>query len=168
MTKAIFCGLFLLMLPASGSSAVDGSPKIDDLYGTWRLVRYQRTVVATGEAIDEFGKAPKGFLSYGRDGRMLGLIVKDGRQKPPDLTKVTDQERAELERSMISYGGTFTVNGNTVTHHVDISWNETWTGTEQVRNFKIEGRTLTISTNPQPHPIDGRVSISHLVFEKVE
>jgi len=60
------------------------------------LVSFTQTIVATGETIDIFGKAPRGFMNYGRDGRRMPLIVKDERPRPADLAKMTDQERAEL------------------------------------------------------------------------
>ena len=51
---------------------------------------------------------------------------------------------------------------------VDASWNEAWTGTDQVRFYKLEGDTLTITTAPMKHPADGSEGISVLVFEKVK
>ena len=62
----------------------------EELYGTWRLVSFVSQFVATGEKVDNFGKAPRGFLSYGRDGRMSAILVKDERPKPTDLAKVTN------------------------------------------------------------------------------
>jgi hypothetical protein len=141
---------------------------VEDLYGTWRLVSFTQEVVATGEKTDLFGKAPHGFLSYSRDGRMSAILVKDGRRKPPDLAKMTNEDRVELFKTVIAYGGTFTFDGKTVTHHVDISWNENWTGTAQVRNIKLEGDKLYISTNPLPSTVDGRPVIGVLVWEKVK
>jgi hypothetical protein len=47
---------------------------------------------------------------------MMLLIVKDERPKPADFSNMTDQERAELFKTMISYGGTYTFNGKPVTH----------------------------------------------------
>lgn len=38
----------------------------------------------------------------------------------------------------------------TITHHVDISWNQVWTGTDQVRDVKFEGRKLILSTSSPP------------------
>ena len=140
----------------------------EELYGTWRLVSFVSQVVATGEKIDTFGKAPRGFLSYSRDGRMSAILVKDDRPKPTDLAKVTNEERVELFKTVIAYGGTFSVAGNVVTHQVDISWNENWTGTSQIRNIKLDGRKLYISTNPQPSITDGRPVIGILEWEKVE
>jgi hypothetical protein len=75
---------------------------------------------------------------------------------------------AHLNKTMAAYGGTYTFNGTTITHHVDISWNQIWTGTDQVRNIKFDGRKLILSTNPQPRPQDGKVAISILTWEKLE
>jgi len=163
MTKLVGIGLLVVLTSFSVWAAGE-----EDLYGTWRLVSFTTEVVATGEKTDVFGKAPRGFLSYSRDGRMLAILVKAERPKPPDLAKMKDEERVELFRTVIAYGGTFTVDGKTVTHHVDISWNENWTGTAQVRIVKLEGDKLYISTNPQPSPIDGRPVIGVLAWEKVK
>ena len=148
-------GALIFLMPCGAWAA--GS---EELYGTWRLVSFVSQVVATGEKTDYFGKAPRGFLSYSRDGRMSALLVKDERPKPTDLAKVTNEERLELFKTMIAYGGTFSVAGNVVTHQVDISWNGNWTGTSQIRNFKLDGRKLYISTNPQPGITDGKPVIA--------
>ena len=153
-----------LVLLTSFSSVAAGG---EELYGTWRLVSFTSQDVATGVKTDSFGKAPRGFLSYARDGRMSALLVKDERPKPTDLAKVKNEERVELFKTMIAYGGTFSVDGNIVTHHVDISWNENWTGSSQVRNIKLVGRKLYITTNPQPGLSDGKPAIGVLEWEKV-
>jgi hypothetical protein len=51
---------------------------------------------------------------------------------------------------------------------VDISWNEAWTGTDQVRFYKLDGNILTITTAPNKSPIDGREGRGVLVWEKVK
>jgi len=163
MTKLIGIGLLVALTSFSVWAAGE-----EDLYGTWRLVSYTQEIVATGEKIDIFGKAPRGFLSYSRDGRMSAILAKDERPKPTDLAKVTNEERVELFKTVIAYGGTFKFDGKTVTHHLDISWNETWTGTAQVRNVRLEGDKLYISTNPIPRPEDGKVVIGVLAWEKVK
>ena len=52
-----------------------------------------------------------------------------------------------------------------VTHHVDISWNEKFTGGEQKRHFKLDGNRLTLSTPQSPDPIDGKMSVRRLAWE---
>ena len=68
---------------------------------------------------------------------------------------------------MISYAGTYTMDAEKVIHHVDISWNQIWTGTDQVRFYKLEGNILTITSAPNRNPVDGREGRSILVWEKV-
>jgi Lipocalin-like domain len=148
-------------------TSVKADAQVDQLYGTWRLLSWTRQVVATGESVDSFGKAPNGFLTYGRDGRMSAIIVRANRLRPADLAKLTDQERAELYKTMVAYAGTFKVDGARVIHNVDISWSENWTGTAQVRNFRIDGRKLIISVDPQVG-VDGQKVTSVLMWEKVE
>lgn len=142
--------------------------QVEEFYGTWRLVSFTREVVDTGARTDIFGKAPSGFLTYSRDGRFLAILVKENRPKPADLAKLTDAERAELFKSLIAYGGTFTVEGNRLVHNVDISWNENWTGTAQRRTFRIEGRRLTISTDPAVSGLDGKRVTAVLMWEKIQ
>ncbi len=160
-----FVGIGLLVVLMSISVWATGE---EDLYGSWRLVSFTLEVIATGEKTDVFGKAPGGFLSYSRDGRMSAILVKGERPKPADLAKMTDEERVELFKTVIAYAGTFRFDGQAVTHHIDTSWNENWTGTAQVRNAKLEGDKLYISTDPQPSPIDGRPCIGVLTWEKVK
>jgi len=163
--KAIsfLAGFFLVLLISTTILAAD-----EQFYGTWRLVSFTRTVLATGETTDIYGKSPRGFINYGRDGRMLVLIVSDKRPKPPDLAKMTDQERVELFKTTIAYGGTYTYDGKTITHHVDISWNENWTGTDVVREVKFDGNKLMLSTRPAPASTDGKLVTAVLTWERVQ
>ena len=157
--------LFTLLFVAS-ASALAMPP--ENLYGTWRLVSYTRTLVATGERTEIYGPNPMGYLSYSPDGRMFAMLGDPSRPKPSDLAKVTDEERLKLYRTFTAYAGTFTLKGSTVTHHVDISLNQTWTGSDQVRHIAIEGDTLVIRLGPQPSPVDGRVNVSELKWMKVK
>jgi len=165
LSKAIsfLAGFSLLLFIAVPTLAGE-----EQMYGTWRLVSFKRTILATGETTDIFGKSPHGFINYGRDGRMLPLFVSDKRPKPTDLGKMTDQERVELFKTTIAYGGTYTYDGKTITHHVDVSWNENWTGTDLVREVKFDGTRLILSTVPAPSAIDGKLVTSVLTWERVQ
>lgn len=81
---------------------------------------------------------------------------------------MTDQERVELFKTTVAYGGTYNYDGKTVTHHIDISWNENWTGTDAVREVKLDGNKLMLSTVPTPSPLDGRLAIGVLIWERVK
>ncbi len=162
-------GLLQSALLACRTASVESSGRAaDSLVGTWRLVSYTRTLLDTGETSDIFGKSPSGYITYGADGHMQVILVKEGRPKPSDLQTLNDAERATLFKSMAAYAGTYSFDGKTVTHHVEVSWNENWTGTDQRRDVQVEGNRVTLTTHPAPNSSDGKMGVSRLVWERVE
>ena len=137
------------------------------LLGTWKLNSVVRELLSTGEKHSLLGEHPSGYTGYSPDGRMYAIITADKRLTPHDVAP-TDEERVKLHRTMVAYAGTYSVEGEKVTHHVDISWNQAWNGTDLIRFYKLEGNTLTIKTAPAKSPIDGREGQVVLVWEKVK
>jgi hypothetical protein len=138
----------------------------DRLIGTWTMVSSVREEIPSGEKSDTFGPNPHGFITYGPDGRMSAIITRRDR-KPPDGGRATPAEAEALFRSMMSYAGTYTFDGKEVTHHVDISWNESFTGGKQKRFVAFEGNRLKLSTPQSLDPIDGKMSVRTMTWEKV-
>ena len=138
---------------------------VEALYGTWKLVSWTRRLVDTGETVEAFGRMPRALLHYSRDGHVFWVMSAESRAKPGDLTKLSEADRAKLYDTMVAYAGTFTFDGGAATHHVEVAWNEIWTGTAQVRNLRFEGDRLIMTTNPQPG-IDGRRSASVFVWQR--
>jgi len=147
----------------SATSALAGD---NPLLGTWKLKSFVREVAATGERYNERGEHPNGYLSYSADGRMYAIITWENRAAPHDVVP-TDAERIKLFSTMMSYAGTYTFDAEKVIHHVDISWNQNWTGTDQVRFYKLDGNTLTITSALSRNFTDGREGRSILVWEKL-
>jgi Lipocalin-like domain len=139
-----------------------------ELCGTYRLISSSRRIVESGQEVDAFGKNAKGLIMYGEDGHFLALVTNDGRPKPESIGTMSDQQRADLHRSMTAYGGTFTFDGKKVEHHIDLSWNEVWTGTTVIRDVKIEGDRAIYTSRPAPYGGDGKMSVVTLVWEKVK
>lgn len=140
----------------------------DELYGTWRMVSFKLTRVDTGETTDVFGASPKGLMTFGRDGRMLAVLTADKRPHVPDAAKLTDKDRAELYKTLIAWGGPYTFDGKVLKFRVDVSWNESWNGTEQTRQVRFEGKRMTISTDPAPGALDGKLRTAVFVWERVQ
>ncbi len=147
------------MLGSSGITAED------ELVGTYKLINTTRTTLETGQAVVENNR---GFIMYGRDGRMMALILTGDRPTPVSIEKITDEERVELFRSMVAYAGSYTFDGKTVEHHIDMSSNGVWTGTTQIRDIKREQGRLILATRPAPSPFDGKMVSATLVWEKVQ
>ena len=117
------------------------------ILGTWKLQSLVYEVSATGQRSSPFGDHPDGYLSYSGDGRMYAIGVAEDRPKPRDLVP-TDEENVRLQGSTFAYAGTYTADGEKVVHHVDISWNQSWTRTDLERFYKLNDNTLTITTTP--------------------
>ena len=135
--------------------------------GTWKLQSYVREVIATGQRYNQFGDNPDGYLGYSPDDRMYAIFVRDDRVAPQDIVP-TDEEGVKLLGTMVAYAGTYTLDEEKVVHHIDISWNQAWTGTDQVRYYKLEGDILTITTAPYRSYLDGKEGRSILVWRKVQ
>ena len=123
------------------------------LLGTWKLIAAVREEIPSGAKTDFLGSHPTGYINYAPDGRMMVLNVGNGRSKPAGAN-ATPAEAEALFRSM-------------TTHHVDVSWNETWTGTKQKRIARFDGNRVYLSTTPSVDPLTGRMSTRTMTWEKV-
>jgi hypothetical protein len=136
------------------------------LIGTWKLISAVREDVPSGQKTDMLGAHPTGFINYTADGHMMVVNVGGGRRKPSGPV-ATPSEAETLFRSLTSYAGTYTTDGNVVTHHVEVSWNEAWTGTEQKRIARFEGNRAYLSTPPSADPVTGTMSVRTMTWEKI-
>ncbi len=164
---ALLAAIAAALISNQGAKAQSVDAAASKLLGTWKLVSVVREEVPSGTKIDLMGPNPVGFITYGADARMMVLIMRSGRPKPAG-DRPTATEAETLFRTMVSYAGSYTISGNEVTHHVDISWNQAWAGTKQVRIFKFDGDRVTLSTPVSPDPMDGKVSVRSLVWEKLK
>jgi hypothetical protein len=159
--RKIMLAFALSMLPFNAALADE------ELSGTYKLISSTRTILETGEVKDSYGKQPKGYIMYGKDGRMLVLITHDGRPTP-SRTDMTDKDRADQYRTLNAYGGTYTFHGDWIEHQIDISANETRVGSNEIREVKRDGNRLIYTTKPQPFSADGKMSVITLVWEKMK
>ena len=111
----------------------------EKLIGVWKLLSFDVEFQATGERRPIYGKNPSGYIIFTPESRMMAVIAGEGR-KPAE----TEQDRAVLLRTMLAYTGTYHLEGDKFTTKVDVSWNQAWTGTDQVRFYKLDGNRLEI------------------------
>jgi hypothetical protein len=151
--------------PSGGK--VEGVEMTDGLIGTWTMVSVVREEIPSGEKTDPFGPNPHGFITYTPDGRMSVIITRRDRKTPGD-GRATTAEAEALFRSMLSYAGTYAFDGREVTHHVDISWNQSLTGDEQKRLVALDGDFLKLSTPQSLDPLDGKLSVRTMTWKKLK
>jgi hypothetical protein len=117
------------------------------IIGVWKLVSVMYEDQETKTMSPIMGDNPRGYQIATPDGRWLALATPSGRTAP-----ATDEQRAQAFRTMIGYSGRYTVEGSTITTKVDVAWNESWVGGEQVRHIRFDGDRLYIESPPMPHP----------------
>jgi hypothetical protein len=137
------------------SHAADAS-----IVGSWRLVTWVEVETESKAVHTAFGD------TYTPDGRM-SLFIIDPKRKPSSGPKPTDAEAVDLYRTMIAYSGAYSLEGNKVTHKIEVSWNQAWTGTNQQRFIEVKDDQLIIKTPPIISPVSGKESVSTLVWERV-
>lgn len=116
--------------------------------GTWSLVSWTLTS-KDGETEHPMGEDAVGWILYSGDGYMAAHLMRRQRtpfrsENPQDFTL---EERLAVCLEYFSYCGSYTIQQDTktVTHHVDAACIPNWVGRDQVRNFRFEGNTLTLS-----------------------
>lgn len=138
-----------------------------DIVGTWRLRSHLQETVETGEKAYPRGDNPPGLIMYTDDGWFSIIAIPENRKKPAKVL-TTPEETLDLWRGLTAYSGRYSTKGeDTVIHHVEVSWNEIWGNTDQVRKVKVDGDRLTIIAGPDVNPRDGKVCISTLEWDRV-
>jgi hypothetical protein len=142
------------------------APTIENLTGTWTLVSAVAST-ASGERGDSpFGPSPTGILIYTREGRMAVMVSYSGRKPlPADPFLATMEERAEAFTTFFAYAGRYTLTGDKVIHHAEISSLQNFAGTDLVRLLKFQGDRIILVSPPMS--INSRMQTLQLVWERV-
>src|SRR5438105_2637170 len=138
-----------------------GQPR-GSLAGTWKLVSYE-TCRAGKKVRHPFGARPRGYLTYTPDGFMSVAIMPQRRAPPTSARANVDPFRLRTWLSWrglrrlaryvltatvyISYSGRYTIAGETVIHHVEVSNMPGLIRTDQVRTYALQGHRLVLSAD---------------------
>ena len=52
---------------------------------------------------------------------------------------------------MRAYSGRYRTDGDRIVIKVDISWDDSWNGSEQIRQYRLQGDRLHIEAAPRPY-----------------
>jgi hypothetical protein len=147
-----------------GVADVFGHPS-DKLVGTWKLVSASSATSAGEPSEAPYGPSPVGFLTYTADGRVTALISYDGR-KPLPFGGGTQEEQAEAFKTFLAYAGRYAINGDKVTHYIEISSIQNYLSKELVRNVKFEGDRIILTTPPTP--VNGKIQTIELIWQRLQ
>jgi len=116
----------------------------NDFVGTWQLADYA-FLYEDGTLERPWGENVVGFLLYSPEGYMSGNLSPAGRRQGVERTEA---KKARCRRDYIAYAGPYSVEGDAVVHHVEVSLFQNWLGTVQLRHYKLEGDRLILRTPP--------------------
>ena len=143
------------------SSSQTSDPR---LVGAWKLKSCFMEDVETEERKAVWGERPNGTLVLTAAGQWIVVQTSEGRKAPQ-----SDDDRCAAFHSMLAYSGKYRVEGQKILIDVEIAWDESWAGTEQVRFFSIEGGRLHIEAAPQRYAnLGDRVMRAVLIWERAE
>src|SRR3569833_230566 len=133
--------VILVCAVASPISFADqcGGPQI----GTWTLLSYTEKDPNTGEISSPYGLFPTGVSGYAPDCHMYEMIVSEHRAAPASVVP-TDAEKITLFEGLIAFSGRYSVEGGRFEYQIEASWNQSWTGSTQTRQFRIEENNLYV------------------------
>ncbi len=160
MRAAILAIASLLVFPAWAQTD-------DRLVGTWKLVSVSSSTVSGERNDTPFGPSPAGFLTYTRDGRMTAIISYGARKRlsSSDSRSAPAEEQAEAFRTFVAYAGRYTLNGDKVIHHVEISSIQNWVDTDLIRSIKFEGDRIVLVTPPTS--VGGKIQTFELIWQRL-
>lgn len=130
-----------------GNSKISSSHSYN-LIGTWRLIEFSDFDSASSSWTYSYGKNPKGYFTYTKNGIVnLNISSETALKIPKDSARNYSVNLLNwLDSNAVGYFGTYSVdyNKSIVTHHVkggSLPW---YIDTDQPRPFILKGDTLII------------------------
>jgi hypothetical protein len=142
----------------------------NDLVGSWRLVDW---TVSVGERTRRpWGGKATGLLTYTDDGRMWAALMATDRPAMPTrtLSAAPPSLRAAAASGFVTYAGSYTVDGEDVIHHVEVSLLPNYVGNDERRHVDwVEtdnGLDLELTTPPTDTD-GGRKVVERLQWSRI-
>jgi len=144
---------------------------MQDLVGTWRLVEWTFTVNGS-RPTRPWGGNPAGLLTYTTDGRMSASLMSHAR--PPATTRTLSAAPADIRAAAaagyLTYAGSYSIDGDDVLHHIELSLMPNWVGTTERRHIEWmpSGETPDLILSTPPTPTDGgRLAVNRLRWARL-
>lgn len=137
------------------------------LVGTWKLLSASSTTSAGERSETPYGPGPAGFLTYTQDGR-ISTVISYGGRKPISFGRegaALTEEQAEAFRTFLAYAGRYTLNGDNVTHHVEVSSIQNYVNRDLVRSVKFQDDRIVLITPPTP--VNGKIQTVELTWQRL-
>lgn len=136
------------------------------IVGTWKLESFMELDIERSATSYPMGRKAKATVIYTASGHVATIFAADSRNAAK-ATPATDAEAAHLFRTMVAFAGRYETNGEELIYYPDITWNEAWTGTRQVRHFEIVGDSLRIRSIPAKSALSEAMTSMAMTWKRV-
>lgn len=145
------------------------------LLGMWKLISVSAILPDGTIEREAYGANPKGYITYTPDNRIIVILARSSRpllsgdiDSPlsANIRLLPIEESAQAFSTFSSYAGTYTLSGNMITHHIEISSIPNRVGTDLIRTFTLSGNRVTLKTPPTLS--DSVSKTFELVWERLE
>jgi hypothetical protein len=154
----VVLGILAIASPASAQDTKSG------IVGLWKLTDHGNKNSSTGAVEHPRGQHPGGYQLFSKDGHHMFVMFDENRKKPS--VPPTAAERVALFNSLISYAGTYKVEGNKVMVHVE---NDASQAVPADRTYLVEltGNKMTLTAEPFTDAAGNKV-ISIRSFQRLD
>ena len=136
------------------------------LVGTWKLLSASSTTSAGERSETPYGPGPAGFLTYTQDGR-ISTVISYGGRKPISFGGggCADGRTGGGIQDILAYAGRYTLNGDNVNHHVEVSSIQNYVNRDLVRSVKFQDDRIVLITPPTP--VNGKIQTVELTWQRL-
>jgi hypothetical protein len=149
------------------------------LLGRWNILSWEQRY-DDGRVTHPLGTALEGFIQYDPNGQMMCMMARADRA--PFVTggqwNAQAEERASAYSGFMAYAGTYSVDGEWVTHHVETTLFPNWKNGNQKRRVQLQrdpsGDRLDITARLEEGTPEARTAVlawkrfSHPFGEKLD
>ena len=114
----------------------------EDIHGVWMLDDWY-VEDDNGNRTAPFGRDAKGAIMYTTDGYMSATIGSAERVLPAN--NPDDSQRAEAYSTYFNYAGTWKIDGDAVTHTIELALDPNLIGAVMTRDIEYKGRSMKFS-----------------------
>ena len=140
----IFASAMVIMGALAIASSASAQDVKSGIVGLWKLTDHGNKNASTGAIEHPRGPHPGGYQLFSKDGHHMFVMFDENRKKPS--VPPTAAEKVALFDSLVSYAGTYKVEGSKVAVNVENDASQV----VQTRTYLVElaGNKMTLTAEP--------------------
>jgi hypothetical protein len=145
ISAAAFAVLPLIFGVLASASSANAQDLKSEIVGLWKLTDHGNKNASTGVIEHPRGQHPGGYQLFSKDGHHMFVMFDENRKKPSGPPTAAD--KVTLFDSLISYAGTYKVDGSKVVERIDYDSSQV-VPTDRTYVVELSGNKMTLTAEP--------------------